>query len=80
MEIHGNARLLPRQRGLLCERVRLEGWTVADAAEAFNVSQRTVYRWLARYDAGEPMTDRSSAPKSVPGRTSAEEISATNRF
>ena len=72
MEIHGNARLLPRQRGLLCERVRLEGWTVADAAEAFGVSERTVYRWLARWDRGQPMTDRSSAPIRRPSRTSAE--------
>jgi transposase InsO family protein len=72
VEIHGNARLLPRQRALLCERVRVEGWTVNDVAEAFGVSERTVYRWLARYDAGEPMTDRSSAPKSRPTKTSAE--------
>ena len=37
MLIHGNARLLPRQRVLLCERVRLEGWTVDDAADTFGV-------------------------------------------
>lgn len=72
MEIHGNARLLPRQRALLCERVRLEGWTIVEAAEAFGVSTRTVFRWLARFDAGEPMTDRSSAPRSTPTRTPAE--------
>lgn len=72
MEIHGNARLLPRQRALLCQRVRLEGWTIVDAAEAFGVSTRTVRRWLARFDAGEPMTDRSSAPRSTPTRTPAE--------
>lgn len=72
MEIHGNARLLPRQRALLCQRVRWEGWTIADAAEAFAVSERTVYRWLARFDAGEALTDRSSAPHRRPGRTSAE--------
>ena len=69
MEIHGNARLLPSQRKLLCERVRLHGWTVAAAAEAFDVAERTVYRWLGRWDAGEPMTDRSSAPRRRPTRT-----------
>jgi transposase InsO family protein len=69
--IHGNARLLPRQRVLLCERVRCEGWTVNDAAEAFGVSSRTVFRWLCRYDAGQPMTDRSSAPRRRPTRTPA---------
>jgi transposase InsO family protein len=72
VEIHGNARLLPRQRALLCERVRHEGWTVSDSAESFGVSERTVYRWLARFDAGEPMTDRSSAPKSRPSKTSSQ--------
>jgi transposase len=60
--IHGNARLLPRQRALMCQRVRHEGWMVNEAAEAFGVSTRTVLRWLRRFDAGEPMTDRSSAP------------------
>ncbi len=71
MLVHGNARLLPRQRTLMCERVRLEGWSVDEAAEAFGVSTRTVFRWLCRYDAGEAMTDRSSAPGRVPGRTPA---------
>jgi transposase InsO family protein len=53
----------------MCERVRNEGWTIEDAALAFGVSTRTVFRWLARFDAGEPMTDRPSAPATVPGRT-----------
>ena len=30
------------------------------------------YGWLARHDAGEPMTDRSSAPKTCPMRTPAK--------
>ena len=72
MEIHGNCRLLPRQRRLLCERIRAGEWCVAEAADAFGVSERTVYRWLARFDAGEAMTDRSSAPLTVTNRTSAE--------
>jgi transposase len=72
VEIHGNARLLPRQRALLCERVRVEGWTVTDSAESLGVSERTAYRWLARFDAGEPMTDRPSAPRRRPGKTPAE--------
>ena len=72
MQIHGNARLLPRQRTLMCERVRHEGWTVEDTAEAFGVSTRTVFRWLARFDRGEAMTDRSSAPRAVPGRTPSD--------
>jgi len=71
MKVHGNARLLPRQRLLLCERIRLEGWTVADAADAAGVSERTAYRWLSRWGAGEAMTDRSAAPRSQPTKTPA---------
>jgi len=72
VEIHGNAGLLPRQRALMCRRVREEGWTVAEAAEAAGVSERTTYRWLKRWDAGDAMTDRSSRPKSTPTRTPAD--------
>jgi transposase len=72
MRLHGNARLIPHGRTLMCRRVREDGWTVAEAAEAAGCSQRTCYRWLARYDAGQPMMDRSSAPRSVPGRTAPE--------
>jgi transposase InsO family protein len=56
----------------MCRRVRHDGWTVAEAAEAFDVSERTVYRWLARFDAGEALTDRSSAPVRRPTKTSPE--------
>jgi transposase InsO family protein len=69
MELHGNARLTPHGRTLMCRRVREEGWTIAQAADAAGCSERTCYRWLDRYDAGEAMTDRSSAPHRVPGRT-----------
>jgi transposase len=72
VEVHGNAGLLPRQRALMCHRVRNDGWTVAEAADAAGVSERTAYRWLKRWDAGEPMTDRSSAPRRRPSRTPAE--------
>lgn len=56
----------------MCRRVRIEGWKIAEAAGAAGCSERTCYRWLSRYDAGEPLDDRSSAPGSVPGRTPAE--------
>jgi len=48
----------------------LKGWTVEDAADAAGCFERT-YRWLARFDAGEAMTDRSSAPHCVSGCTPA---------
>lgn len=72
MELHGNARLTPHGQTLMGQRVRDEGWTVAEAAEAAGCSERTCYRWLVRYDAGEALTDRSSAPHEVPGRTPPE--------
>ncbi len=72
MELHGNARLCPFQRQLMCTRVRHDGWTIADAASAAGCSERTCHKWLDRFDAGEPMTDRSSAPHSSPYRTPPE--------
>jgi transposase InsO family protein len=56
----------------MCERIRHDSWPPAEAAAAFGVSVRTAYRWLERFDAGEAMTDRSSAPHHVPGRTPPE--------
>jgi len=72
VKLHGNARLTPHGRALMCQRVRDLGWSPRAAAEAAGCSERTCYRWLARFDAGEPLTDRSSAPRSVPGRTTPE--------
>jgi transposase InsO family protein len=69
VKLHGNAKLSPASRELMCRRVRDERWSVEDAADAAGVSERTCYRWLARFDGGDPMTDRSSAPHTVPGRT-----------
>jgi transposase InsO family protein len=66
--------LTPFQRALLCQRVDDDGWTVVEAAEAAGCSERTAYRWLARWRAGAPMTDRSSAPQRVPNRTPAETV------
>jgi transposase InsO family protein len=49
-----------------------ERWKVAEVAAAQGVSERTVYRWLARWRAGDrELCDRSSAPKRVPRRTPA---------
>ena len=44
------------------------GWAVADAADAAAVSERCCYTWLSRWRAGEPMTDKSSAPDEVVNR------------
>lgn len=70
MQLHANAKLVPSSRLLLVRRVLEERWKIADVAEAFGISQRTAYRWLARWRTGDrELLDRSSAPKRVPGRT-----------
>lgn len=71
MQVHGNAKLVPSTRLLLVRRVLEEHRSVAAAAAAQGVSERTAYRWLARWRAGDRrLCDRSSAPKRVPRRTS----------
>jgi transposase len=70
VQIHGNAKLVPSTRLLLVQRVLEERWKVSQVAAAFGISERTAYRWLARWRAGDrELTDRSSAPKRVPRRT-----------
>jgi transposase len=64
----------------MCERVRIEGWSVAEAAEAFDVSERTVFRWLVRWDAGDSMRDRSSAPHHVVNRTPVRVVKMIERL
>ena len=65
---HRRAKLTPYGRGVLVDRVLVEGWSVAEAAKAASVSPATVYKWLARYrDEGlAGLEDRTSAPKRVP--------------
>jgi transposase len=72
--LHGNAKLTPYMRELMCRRIEDEGWTVAEAAEAVGCSERTCYRWLARWRDGAPMTDRSSAPHHVANRTNDKTV------
>ena len=67
MRLHRNARLTPSGRLLLCARVIDEGWTVAEAADAAGCSERTGFKWLARYRSeGEAgLLDRSSRPHAI---------------
>lgn len=60
MNVHKNARLTPRGRVLMFERIE-SGWPVRRAAQAPGVSERTAYRWLIRYRQGDRrLLDRSS--------------------
>ncbi len=71
MKLHRNAKTTPAQRLLIARRYLEEGWDVASLADAVGVSQRTVWKWIARYRAeGEAgLEDRSSRPARVWNRT-----------
>jgi transposase InsO family protein len=56
---HPNARLTPRGRQLLADRIRA-GWTITAAADAAGISRQTGSKWWWRARAGS-LTDRSSA-------------------
>lgn len=60
MRLHPNAKTTPYTRAQIVERVLRLGWAVSDVAQAAAVSERTVYRWIARYRAegGEGLWDR----------------------
>ncbi len=78
MNLHANAALSLNRRRLLCWRVVDERWTVTKAAEAAEVSVRCARRWVGRYrvDGELGLLDRSSAPNSIPHRTSEERVQA----
>ncbi len=75
MNSHKHARLTACGRALLCQRVLEQGWKVGEASQAAGVSERTTYKWLARYRAEgmNGLADRSSRPKRCPQATSAEQ-------
>jgi transposase len=78
MKVHANAPLGPKGRLTMVLRVLERGWSLAEAAEAAGVSERTCSKWVRRYRVeGEPgLHDRSSAPKSIPHRTPGELVEA----
>jgi transposase InsO family protein len=78
MKLHGNARTCPKSRQLLVERIESKTWSLTAAAEAAGVSERTAYRWLKRWreEGAEGLLDRSSAPRHIPHRTSAQRMQA----
>src|SRR5918911_1035519 len=78
MTLHSNARTCLRSRRLLAARVVEEGWSLAAAAEAAGVSERTACKWVARFRAEgrAGLVDRSSAPHRRPRRTPPERVAA----
>lgn len=70
MNVHQNARLTPKGREAMVERV-LAGEAVSVVAEAVGVDVKTVRKWVARYreQGASGLRDRSSRPHRCPGRT-----------
>lgn len=74
MNSHKNARLAFAGRVCLVDRVLNELWRGVDAARAFALSDRSVRKWVRRFEregkAG--LTDRSSRPHRSPRKLSAQ--------
>ena len=71
MNLHKHARLSPRGRALLVDRILVHGLRVEEAAQAAGVSVRTAYKWLKRFkqEGPEGLADRSSRPRHCPHAT-----------
>ena len=74
MSQHPNARLTPRGRQRLVERIEA-GEAVGEAARQMGVSRQTASKWVARARRGEPLSDRPSRPARL-GRLTAPEDEA----
>ena len=72
MKIHANARTTLKSRALLVDEVLGSGKTKAETARAFGTTPTTVAKWVDRYrrEGLEGLRDRSSAPRTIPHRTS----------
>ena len=77
MRLHANAALSLNKRRVLARRIVEEGWSLVEAAEAAETSERTAGKWARRYRAeGEAgLHDRPSAAHDVHNRTCERRIS-----
>ena len=73
MNVHKNARLTPKGRELLIERLE-RGEPPSDVASTMGVSASTVHKWRRRYRTEGPagLQDRSSRPTASPRKTPAD--------
>ena len=73
MNVHKNARLTPKGRELLIERLE-RGEPPSDVASTMGVSASTVHKWWRRYRTEGPagLQDRSSRPTASPRKTPAD--------
>src|SRR5512133_973489 len=70
LSMHGNARLTPRGRQTLIERIQV-GRPVAHVAAEMGISRATAYKWWARFrhEGWGGLEDRSSRPRRFPRQT-----------
>jgi transposase InsO family protein len=85
MEVHANAKLGPKGRLVMVDRVVAQGWSLMEAAAAAGVSERTCGKWVRRFlaDGEAGLLDRSSAPRTIANRTpesTVEAIAALRRL
>jgi len=75
---HRRARLTVFGRQLLVDRVEVDGWTIARAAEAAGVSRQTASKWVRRHRRSGPdgLEDRSSRPFRSPRSLPRERVEA----
>jgi transposase InsO family protein len=73
MDIHENALLTPKGREAMVRSVVEEGLSKAAAALRFNITAKTVAKWVKRFRAEgvDGLRDRSSRPHSLPSQTPA---------
>ena len=78
MKLHANAPLGPKGRAIMVSRVLEGGRSLAEAAEAAGVSERTAGKWVRRYRAeGQTgLLDRSSAPREIHNATAEDRVQA----
>lgn len=65
-------RTVEQVREEFVKRVKAGEKSKAALCREYGISRPTGDKWIKRYEAGEDMRDRSKAPKSIPGRVSAE--------
>ena len=69
--MHKNARLTPKGREVLVQRLQA-GQPVAEVAQAMGLSETTVRKWWRRFCQGEGLEDRSSRPHTSPRAIAVE--------
>ena len=82
MKLHPNAKTTPYAREQIVDRGQRLGWSVRYATQAFGVSERTAYRWLARHRAHGALglQDRASRPHRIRHRTSRQRVERIERL